>query len=288
MNVFAGMILAEMSTFLPSHYRSSRLRFILPILLTGLGLFLLSYPCRNPYYASWSRNLSAIGTGIFPSIAKDYRYWHALGAQILCAAILLSPSMQLVLSHRLLVYLGQISLPLYLLHGTLMRIILGVIISLWPNSSQLHTVHNSAMILETSRTALWTYGLQLVVMSIFWTALLAVVFWWSDRIEPYLSHMIAILEVFARRWGCKPSRHPDDSSISPSSPSPRPIITCSETSLHPLSIFDSPLPSSLGLRNRGGSGGGKQKWRYNNPFPSLISGICQPGRIDAAGSQVEV
>jgi hypothetical protein len=95
------MVLAEVSILTASR-RPSRVRKVLSYPLAILGLYLCSYPRQNAHYALWSRNLQCLGVIIFPSTAKDYRCWHALGAQLLCLAVVLSHPIQAVLSSRYL------------------------------------------------------------------------------------------------------------------------------------------------------------------------------------------
>ncbi|KFZ18230.1 hypothetical protein V501_01329 [Pseudogymnoascus sp. VKM F-4519 (FW-2642)] len=201
MNVFAGMILAELSVM--TSRPSSRQRPFLACVLGISGLYLLSYPRQNAYYAPWSRHLKHLGAVLFPQFAKDYRYWQGLGAQMLCAAILLSPSARRALSNRTLVWLGQISFPVYLLHGTLIRTVLAWVI-LRGSSPSHRPVVASPFAAPTPRLG-WLA--TIIVVSGFWVLLLSISNMWARRIEPCFDHLTAIIQQFARNWGGKPSSY---------------------------------------------------------------------------------
>jgi peptidoglycan/LPS O-acetylase OafA/YrhL len=189
MNIFAGMILAELSYLLPA--KPSRIRSILPCFSVPLGLYLLSYPRRNPHYAQWSRNLQVLGGVLFPSFAKDFRYWHGIGAQILCATILLSPSLQSVLSHRYLLWLGKVSFTLYLIHVPLMRTVLAWAFAVSPTD-----------VSDTKLLSPQPSELELVLkISGFLVFLFGTAHLWLTGVEPRLDQFTAYLYTLARTWG---------------------------------------------------------------------------------------
>jgi hypothetical protein len=57
-------------------------------------------------------------------VGEMHRYMAALSSVLLIVAILYSPALRRQLSHPYLVFLGGISFPMYLLHGTLIRTVL--------------------------------------------------------------------------------------------------------------------------------------------------------------------
>lgn len=216
MNIFAGMILAELSALLPS-CRPSRLFSTVSYLLATIGLYLCSYPRRNAHYTLWSRTLMQLGSGIFPTFANDYRYWQGLGAQILCAAILLSPSMQRALSSKYLTSLGRLSFPIYMLHGTLMRTVLAWGLSAhgtW--SSTLQTVSSIRPAFDPSICLLGSLMI-VVLISSFLGFLLVIANIWSNKIEPYFDKLTTVLYGFAQSWGRRnASSAPYSTPLSPS------------------------------------------------------------------------
>lgn len=198
MNIFAGMIMAELINRLPSR-RTPRVLSIISYPLAFLGLYLLSYPQRNAYYAAWSRNLQSLGSGIFPSFANDFRYWQALGAQLLCAAILMSPSMQKFLSHNLLQWLGRRSFSMYVVQGTVLRVVLAAFVYVCPPPARPRMAGTVVSAFESAM--LRFHWPTLLIIAVFWVVLLNVVNVWSTLAEPYFDEMSAKLDLFSRSWG---------------------------------------------------------------------------------------
>jgi hypothetical protein len=121
----SGALLADLSFSV----RETRKRW--PVALTVLSLFLASYP-DEPERAAWSRvskslfdRYITISGGkplvISLTIGETHRTIAAIASILLITSIIFNPSLQRLLSHRFLVFLGSISFPLYLLHGTFMR-----------------------------------------------------------------------------------------------------------------------------------------------------------------------
>ena len=116
-------MLAEVSlTDLPQHL--SRFSPFLSPPLALLGLILMSHPSDHPKDAPWSRALQEFGTRVFPKQIDMARTWGSVGCIILILAILISPHARRLLSRPALLWLGRVSFPIYLLHGTFMRTLL--------------------------------------------------------------------------------------------------------------------------------------------------------------------
>ncbi|KAF1982002.1 hypothetical protein K402DRAFT_398040 [Aulographum hederae CBS 113979] len=122
--IYAGALLAEASlhprivAFAASRTVASR---IIPVALLLLGGFLTSYPYKNADWSPWSHFLKDLATNLFPKGASPRNFWCAIGVQLIALSILLSASFQRILSHPILVWLGGISFPIYLIHGPLLR-----------------------------------------------------------------------------------------------------------------------------------------------------------------------
>lgn len=200
LNVFAGMIMAELSVPNPPEPRSFLGR-VLPYPFAVLGLYLCSFPDQYYEQVAWSRQLWQIGLAIFPQNISMGRYFAGLGAQILCFSVLHSPSMRHALSNRYLLWLGGISFPLYLLHGPLMRSVMTYLLfgraalTFQPATLEDGTPDPESLIPVPSFFTLW------LLLPIFFTFLLVVVKWWSVRVEPYFGTATNQLENFARSWG---------------------------------------------------------------------------------------
>ena len=97
---------------------------VVPFLMLFFGLHFSAYPEVSPEWSPWSRQLFRIGQFIFPAGSEYWRFWPGIGAQFMATAVLLSPCLQRILSHRILIWLGSLSFPLYLIHGPLIRSLL--------------------------------------------------------------------------------------------------------------------------------------------------------------------
>jgi len=93
----------------------------LPYLLLPLALFLCGYPDNNQEWTSWSSLLARVGAAITPENTELWRLYPSLGAQLLVIAIILSPTLQHLLTRPLFLELGKLSFPIYLIHGSLLR-----------------------------------------------------------------------------------------------------------------------------------------------------------------------
>lgn len=137
-NIFAGAFLAEWtmnmsSVTLPDYSLSEKHtapqpiihRFrCLPYILVIVGLFLCGYPDANASWAPWSAWLENIGYSVAAPGTEIWRLYPSLGAQLILVAIILSPTLQTLLAKPWLLWLGKISFPIYLIHGSLLRSVL--------------------------------------------------------------------------------------------------------------------------------------------------------------------
>ena len=122
-NVYAGILLAELSH---SDYLSYFARFS-PLIsppLAVIGLYLGSFPSEFHTWTPWTHQLLRLHLYIAPSVVNVSRFWPTIGAQILTFSIVISPHLRRLFSLGPLLWLGKVSFPLYLLHGTFMRTIL--------------------------------------------------------------------------------------------------------------------------------------------------------------------
>lgn len=182
-NVFAGILLVELhhSRF-PLLLSSYSHLFAPPLVLTGL--FLMSFPSQFQPWTYWSNFLLQACYKIAPDNIEVGRFWPTIGAQLLTLAIVLSPHLRRGLSHRWLLWLGKISFPLYLLHGSFMRSILA-----WMLFYGQHL-----MIVEEDRVAVLRYPLPgiprfIIVMPIFLGIFFAATHFWAIKVEPWFAWM---------------------------------------------------------------------------------------------------
>ncbi|KAM5477422.1 hypothetical protein McanCB56680_007392 [Microsporum canis] len=198
-NVFAGMILAEL-TYLPPP-KKSKITTILPYFIVTLGLYLCSYPDRFADQARWSRELEQLGRIIFPKNAAMGRAWPNLGAQLLCFGVMYSPQMRHVLSHKWLHWIGGLSFSIYLLHGMLMRTVLAWLV-FGPNAL-LGVTKPGKLANGTDGQVVPQPGDLIVACTIpvFLAIMLFVGSLWNRFVEPYFGYATSSLESFAKSFG---------------------------------------------------------------------------------------
>lgn len=128
MNLYSGAALAELGIISThwNHHNLDRLHIrIASYALILVGLFLCSCPVRDPEWTTWSRALYHTGWHIFPKVVTHQTdYWGSVGTLFLLLGLICAPSAQRQLSCRPMLWLGSISLPVYLFHGPLMRSVL--------------------------------------------------------------------------------------------------------------------------------------------------------------------
>jgi hypothetical protein len=155
--------------------------------------------------AAWFSQLAHIGDAIFPKGSNMSRYFASIGAQMVCLGAMLSPTLRRVLSNRVLLWLGSISFPLYLIRGPLMRSVL-VYLFYWPMSLGFKLVlladgtpNPDSFIPTPNIFRLW------VILSLFFSFLLFIVRLWSIHVEPKTGAAIIYLERVSRSWGNMPN-----------------------------------------------------------------------------------
>lgn len=144
-------------------------------------LVLMSFPADFQGQAPWSRFLLSMHYKIAPESADPARFWPCVGAQLLIATIMCTPHLRRVLSHKTLLWLGKISFPLYLLHGTFIRTVLAWL--LFANSSLTSIREDDGS--THMRYPLPGYGTFFVATPVF----LLILFWcthvWAVKLEPW-------------------------------------------------------------------------------------------------------
>jgi peptidoglycan/LPS O-acetylase OafA/YrhL len=124
MPTYGGILLADITSttmFRQFGVTKSLLRIPLVIALFVLGTFLMSYPSLewdwSPQYRFITHGLSFL----FPLKANIYNYCSHVGMFAAMTSIALSPFLQKQFSRPLLLWLGEHSLAIYLVHGPLIR-----------------------------------------------------------------------------------------------------------------------------------------------------------------------
>ncbi|KAJ5786018.1 uncharacterized protein N7503_011230 [Penicillium pulvis] len=122
-----GMLLSDLSydTTLKTWIQEHRyLRKAITFPLAILGLLIASYPGENPEWATWSNGMFKAATYIFPPDVNIGKRYTAIGVDMIILAIYLSPTTKDFLANRVLLWLGKQSFAVYLIHGTMLRVVL--------------------------------------------------------------------------------------------------------------------------------------------------------------------
>lgn len=232
--VLGGILLAEFST-------SSHLAKVasLPLMSTVLsplialtGLVFMSIPSSNIDGAPWSASIKNFFANSFPRSAQIQmpRLVGSTGALMLCFAILVSPHMRRALSIKPLRWLGKLSFPIYLLHGTVMRTVLAWFVfagqplkpfPLVPPVEEHYIIYRYAMP-GTGRIA---FGISVMAAFTLYASHL-----WANNLEPTFGRITA--------WAESKMKQVNDG----------PILT---GTLSPCSPTRSPLRSPSGLEKQG-------------------------------------
>ncbi|KAK2787279.1 hypothetical protein FQN53_005438 [Emmonsiellopsis sp. PD_33] len=124
---FFGMFLSDMANDQQTQKFIASLgwtRRIFCATLALVGLFVASFPGERPEFCGWSRFLLDVAGVIFPNGVNLGKRFSALGLDLIIIAIYISPSTKSFLSKRLFLFLGRNSFAVYLVHGTLLRVVL--------------------------------------------------------------------------------------------------------------------------------------------------------------------
>ncbi|KAK0630921.1 acyltransferase 3 [Bombardia bombarda] len=130
-----GTLLAELSqhrptqTFITAHQKI--LTYVVAPILLLVGGYIGSYPHEHEDWTDWSLSLhnflinpagdDSRGSILVPKGANPGRRASAFFIQCLAVSVFLSHSLQKLLSHRILLWLGHHSFAVYLVHGTILR-----------------------------------------------------------------------------------------------------------------------------------------------------------------------
>ena len=185
-DVFTGLLLVELNYSKYPLLLSPYSPYFVPP-LTLAALVLMSFPSSFHEWTYWTNFLLKACNLIAPRNIEVSRYWPTIGAQLLSYTIVLSPHLRMALSHPWLLWLGKISFPIYLLHGSFMRSVLS-----W-------MLFQGQVLMEMqedggNQTTVMRYPLPgiprfIVVMPIFLCILLAASHAWTLKIEPWFGRI---------------------------------------------------------------------------------------------------
>ena len=178
-NVFTGIILAELNhSAYPLRFARFSPFFAPPLVICAL--ILMSFPSQFQDWATWSNLLLRWYWRIAPQNAELMRFWPTLGAQLLTFTVVMSPHLRRGLSHRWFLWLGKISFPLYLLHGSFMRSILAWLLFCRSKLTEIEEEGHKYM-----RYPLPGAATFIVAMPIFFLILFTATHLWASKVEPH-------------------------------------------------------------------------------------------------------
>lgn len=167
----------------------------LPFVLVLFGLFLSGYPETHAEWSNLYRPLLDLGSAIFPGGSEIWRTWPTIGTSLVVLGIMLSPLFQELLSHPRVMWLGGLSLPIYLLHGPLLRTVLTWMLFGFTRPAQYSSTN------EQGETNTWesipvpksmlTY---IMVLPLFFTMLLTLCHLWNLYVDPWCAWATKRLE----------------------------------------------------------------------------------------------
>lgn len=148
------------------------------------ALVLMSFPSEFHTWAPWCKVLLEWFQKVAPQNAELSRFWPTIGAQLLILTCTLSPHLRRALSHKYLLWLGKISFPLYLLHGSFMRSLLSWL--LFARSKLVEMEERSGeQTYINMRYPLPSYLTFCIAAPIFFVALFTAAHYWADNVEPH-------------------------------------------------------------------------------------------------------
>lgn len=187
------MLMAEMNlSDIP--YRLSRFSIFFFPPLTFIAFLLMSFPAENQHHAQWSFMLLKLYVLIAPENSDIERFLPTLGAQLLGFTALCSPHLRILLTNRICLWLGKVSLPLYLLHGMIMRSVLSWVLfageSLIPQENEVVRPDNGEKeMVVTMRYPMPSFAMHVVAVAVFSVALALAAQFWTMKIEPQFGKM---------------------------------------------------------------------------------------------------
>ena len=192
LNVYAGIMLAELNysryPLLLSQYSPY---FAPPLVLASLVF--MSFPSQFHNHAPWSEILLRWHYNIAPTNAEVQRFFPSLGAQLLVLTAVLSPHLRRLLSLRYFLWLGKISFPLYLLHGSIMRTILAWV--LFARSELVEMQERSGeQTYILMRYPIPGYTMFFISLPVFFVILFTLTHIWTQKVEPYFGVVTKMAE----------------------------------------------------------------------------------------------
>ena len=153
----------------------------------------MSFPSDRPNLASWSNFLDGLGKRLFPQQGDFGRTWGSVGGLVLVFAILISPHARRLLSRRPLLWLGKVSFPIYLLHGTFMRTLMAwfVFAGQAPKEFEITSDNKTRTIVRYPQPGSFRI---IVAIAVSMGAMLVAAHFWAKKVEPVFGRITKAAE----------------------------------------------------------------------------------------------
>jgi hypothetical protein len=185
--IYGGALLAELSmepAIIKFSTSRSLVNRLLPYSLILLGWYFMSYPKHHPEWQPWSNALWRLGGLIFPDGAEIFSVWNTIGVLLITFGVVLSSTLQRLLSHPHLLWLGAQSFPIYLIHGPLLRSFFNWLLYAFTTPIQYEDKDDTGNVTRTwKRFPLPTALKFFLLLPIFYTVLLLLAHVWTKKIE---------------------------------------------------------------------------------------------------------
>jgi len=195
MQFFWGMFLACLSTHQPAlnyiHKHGCFEKLIAPLLI-AIGLFIASFPEGQHERMRWSNALYNALMVVLPPDADIPRFSSGIGLEFISLGIVFSQTAQKFLSSRFLLFLGEHSFAVYLLHGTLLRIVLCWL--LFGTLIPLDVVNEYGQIVPGAPLSMIGFPSQLIAIAAWFVLLYGIATRWTAWVDPMCARWAFKLE----------------------------------------------------------------------------------------------
>ncbi|EER28782.1 hypothetical protein D8B26_000936 [Coccidioides posadasii str. Silveira] len=184
-NLYAGILLAQLQVDYGSR-ATNILPKVVPSILMILGLFFWSFPQENPHWAPWSKIMRDSFVAVTPLYTDTSRYCVSVGITLLMLGIFFSKNARKFFTSPVLNFLGRVSFPVYLLHNTIIRTVL-VLMVYGPNVSKTPATDDKGNPTIVKRISPMSF---LFVLPVFYAILYVIAYLWTVYVDPLCAKMV--------------------------------------------------------------------------------------------------
>jgi len=195
---YSGLLFAETSSFSSIHEfaasRSLAKRGMVALLFLS-GFYLVSMPSVEWKWAPWFKFAWEDGKFPFPEGSNVYALTSYIGVFLILLSILVSTRLQSILTHPICLWLGRLSLPIYLIHGPVLRTLFSWLIYGFtqPEYREEQDADGNIQIVPGDfpppSTARIFLSLPVFLGAVLWLARL-----WSHKVEPWCAKVAKYVE----------------------------------------------------------------------------------------------